>query len=69
MNERMERLDAWLRENCDEYLGGGRCELSCTYKKGICCFMGCERTAQCRDKEVICDGIDLPEGFKEEGTE
>lgn len=69
LTDRHERLDAWLTENCDEYLGDGKCELSCTYKKWTCCFTGCERAAQCRAEEVICDGIDLPKEFKEEGTE
>ena len=66
LTDRHERLDAWLRENCDEYLGGGKCELSCTYKKNFCCFMGCKRAVQCRAEEVICDGIDLPKEFREE---
>lgn len=68
LTDRHERLDAWLRESCDEYLGDGKCELRCTYKKNFCCFTGCERAARCRAEEVICDGIDLPKEFREEET-
>lgn len=32
------RLDAWLKENCDEYLGDGKCELMCAWQErgGVC---------------------------------
>lgn len=65
MNAKQKRLDAWLKENCDEHLGDGKCELDCTWKKNFCCFMGCERAAQCRAEEVICDGNYLPLEFME----
>ena len=66
---RMARLDEWLRENCDEYCGGGECNLPCDDgKRGpfcgetyFCCYMGCKCAPECRERGAVCEAIEPPE--------
>ena len=70
--DRHKRLDAWLRENCDEYLGDGKCELMCAWQErrsDACCYMGCQYAKLCAVENALCDIVDLPKEFREEETE